>query len=608
MYGYKPSVVKEYSQLSAECGDDETGACTHPVGAAMRTVIYQMLGMVVSEEDTSLNPRFGNFAEDLVMLPDGYEQTYHFARQTSDWKNMAYIDVPKLRLAIDIRPGRMIHSATNDGKAGLLGSRLAWLPKDSPVKATWEVFNLFQDINLGLIRDEKFAYLPTALGGYGKPVPFGVEGNFERFASSYRQGTHAGLARELVRRTNKLFERYKVRGILQEDFVLSSVARLQSGFHDWIKTGTAYTPACWVDAPPEVMPYRVEKHGLDVTVDSVLRKLNAEGYLVTENDLEIAWEHNQLCKYLLGVETHEEFISRRKAERESWSSLSIYSLRLYGIIAPYRLDTNLQVSLNAHEYEQFWLNITSRRIHLRSFLRQEWFYDSRAKDFIYEIGPMKVSMNIMPKVTQMGRRFWYESTKDTPNVGERREDLDLLMDWVKTPAEQRGFIPPISTVIEDDPVIIRQASLKRPDAGLAIVTDDVRLCRDVYNHTKIWVCRIPVKWYYMSTYYGDGDDPWLEILTKRFPFNEWETIHDTGSIETYEEVGFRDGLPIDRPCERKLRLTRPSFSQGKRKREPREEAGEVLADWKPWNFPEEYCFTPGHFLTRKRHPYNRGFA
>jgi hypothetical protein len=561
--------------------------------------------MKVSWKDTSLNPRFGNFAEDLIILPDGYEQTYHFARQTSDYKNMAFLDVPKLRLAIDIRPGRMNHSSTNDGKAGILGSRLAWLPKDSPIRATYEVFNLYQDINLGLLRDEKFAYLPTALGGYGKPVPFGLETNFERFCLSYRQGTHAGLARELVRRTIRLFERYKFRNILEEDYVLSAVARLQSGYHDWIKTGTVYTPTCWVDAPPEVKLFRVEKHGTSVLRDAVLRLLQSEGYLVTENDLQIAWEHNQLCNFLLNTETHEEFVKRRSEERKKWNGLSIYSLRLYGIIAPYRLDVNLQTRLKAHEYEQFWLDITQRRIHLRSFLRQEWFYEAKAKDFVYVNGPMKVHMSLFPRVTQMGRRSWFETEVDTYHVYHNKGNLDSLYAWLKN---QEGGPPPVRVDLEDDPIILEECKEFDADTGICLVTDDIKLCRNLYNNTKLWVCRVPVLWYYMSVYYGEGDNPWESSCKTRFPFLKWITIQDTGSIESYEEIGFRDGLPIDRPCERPFRMRTSSITGTTRKRIPREEAGTVLADWKPWNFPEDYIFSPSHFLTRKKHPYRRGWA
>jgi hypothetical protein len=605
-YGYKPSTVHSFAQLASEVGDDELGVFSHPVPAAMTLVIYQWLGMELSEEDTSLNPRFGNFAEDLVVLPDGYEQTYHFCRQTTDFRNMSFLDVPKIRLAIDIRPGRMTHSSTNDGKCGILGSRLAWLPRDSPIRGTWEVFNLYQDINLGLIRDDKFAYLPTALGGYGKPVPFGLESNFERFARSYRQGEHQQLARILVRRTNKQFERYKVRQVLVEDPVLSKVARLQSGFHDWIKGKTLYSPSCWTDAPPEVKQYRVAKHGLDVSVDASLRKLQSEGYLVTEGDLEITYEHNLLCKYLLGAKTHASFKASRKEARESWRGLSIHSLRLYGYIQPYILDQTEGRPLRPHEYEAFWLNITSRRIHLRSFLRQEDFYEKAAKDLLYLNGPMMVRVPLYPQVTQVGRRQWYETTKDTCNVLEDRGDLQKLLDWVKSGAKG---LAPVRTIIEDDPIIIKEASLKQPDTGLAIVTDDVRLCRDTYNHTKLMVCRVPVAWYYLSVYYGEGDEPWLAKLRLRFPFVEWETIQDTGSIESYAEIGFRDGLPIDRPIERRFFLWRRSFGPNlKRIREKAEEAGELAGDWEPHGFPEEYTFSPGHFLQRKKHPYRRGLA
>jgi len=202
--------------------------------------------------------------------------------------------------------------------------------------------------------------------------------------------------------------------------------------------------------------------------------------------------------------------------------------------------------------------------------------------------------------------MWYESTKDVYHVHDRREDLDTLYDWIKDPKGEE--IPPIRVHLEDDPIIIAIANGKSPDTGLAIVTDDVRLCRDVYNTTKLWVVRIPVKWYYLSVYYGDGDDPWLETCQSRFPMLKWETIQDTGSIESYEEIGFRDGLPIDRPVERKFRMLRPSHRGLRRSREPAEKAGEVLADWKPYGFPEDYLFSSHHFLLRRKHPYRRGMA
>jgi len=607
-FGLKPSVVDTMSTISSEVGDDEIGVSTTPVYAASQMVVYsEFLGMKESVEDTSINPRFGNFAEDLVIIPDGYEQTYRHAQNVSNFRDMAFLDVPKLRLAIDIRPGRMNHSATNDGKCGLLGSRLAWLPKDSPVRCTWEVFNLFQDINLGLIRDDKFAYLPTALGGYGKPIPFGYSPNFEAFAVRYKQGAHAPLCRELVRRTNTRITSYTVENCFSIDPVLSAVSRLQSSWHDWIKGKSLYAPTCWLEAPPEVIPYRVGKHGVDVRIDAGLRRLQAAGYLVTESDLAVAWEHNLLCKQLVSADTHSQFLAKREESRNEWKGLSTFSLRLYGLLEPLGVDQSLHGELLDSEYGQFWLNITKSRLHLRSFLRQENFYDKAAKDFVYEKGPMMVKVDLAPQITTQGRRYWFEQTRDTQDDLETTEEFDILYTWIK--GDPANTNPPSRRLVNDDDFIIKEI-VESPDTdAFCIVTDDIRLCREAYQSTKKWICRVPVKWYYMSLYFGDDDEPWLAMLQPRFNFYSWKTILDTGSIESYEETGFRDGSMIQRPIGRPFDMTKPSFKNSRRIRAASDKP-EIEEDfeWTPYGFPEGYMFNPGHFLNRKRHPYRRGWA
>jgi hypothetical protein len=607
-YGRTPTKVSSFSHIGAEVGDDEIGVSSTPeFPAAELTVFSEYLGVKVSEEDTSINPRFGNFAEDLVIVPDGYEQTYRYAQQTSDFRNMAFLDVPKLRLAIDIRPGRMTHSATNDGKAGILGSRLAWLPRNSPVRTLWEVFNLYQDINLGLIRDDKFAYLPTALGGYGKPIPFGHAPNFEAFAIRYKQGVHAGLARELVRRTITRFREYTIEHRYNTDEVLSAVSRIQSSWHDWIKGKSLYAPTCWLEAPPEVSELRVGVHGTDIVRDAALRRLQAQGYLISESDLAIAWEHNQLCQYLVGAETHEEFLRRRKESRDSWLNLSTFSMRLYGYIAKIGIDVNLHGPLTPDEYREFWTFITKSKLHLRSFLRKENFYKAEAKDLIYNIGPMMVNVPIFPKITSQGRRYWFEPSMDTKNSIETKESFDALYKWVLE--DPKAETMPPTVLIEDDPAIIREISRKGVKYAFAIVTDDARLCREAYLSTRVWICRVPVKWYYMAMYYQDEPEPWLAILQSHYPFYQWETIHDTGSIESYEEVGFRDGLPINWPAERPFVLTKPSIREGKRLRAQRTfPEVEDNPDWKPYRFPEGYLYTQNVFRQRHRHPHRRGWA
>jgi hypothetical protein len=606
-YGLRPSKIDHsVNEISARVGDDEIGVSTNPVYPAAKLVVYEdLLGMKTSESDTSINPRFGNYAEDLVIVPDGYEQTYHYAQQTSNYKDMSFLDVPKLRLAIDIRPGRMQHSSTNDGKAGMLGSRLAWIPVNAPTRCTWEVFNLYQDLNLGLIRDSKFPYLPTALGGYGKPIPFGHPPNFEAFCVRYKQGTHAGLAREFVRRTIKRFADYTVTNRYSIDPVLSAVSRIQSSWHDWVKGKSLYAPTCWLEAPPEVARFRVAKHGEDVLVDGVLKRLQGEGYLVSENDLAIAYEHNLLCKSLLAAETHEEFMEKRKESRDSWlKGSSTFSLRMIGAITPLGVDVGLQHPLKDHEYDQFWFNITSRKLNLRAFLRQENFYSREAKDFVYLNGPMKVRIPLYPQITQMGRRGWFEPTKDEQNDLSSPEEFEGLLEWVKNPVG----VPPKRRTVEDDPFIIREISLD-PGKGYCIVTDDTNLCRKAYNETRSWIVRIPVKWYYMAMYYQDVAEPWESIVSKKYPFYEWRTILDDGSITSYEEIGFRDGTPKLWPSVREFKMQSASIRNGRRVRVKADEPdSEENPDWKPSMFPEAYIFAPDQFLGKKRHGYRYGWA
>jgi len=607
MYGIVPSPRAEaQGSVHAEVGDDEIDVSSNPIFAAAELAVYtKFLGVKVSECDTSINPRFGNFAEDLVIVPDGYEQTYHFSQQTSWMADMAFIDVPKLRLAIDIRPGRMNHSSTNDGKASMLGSRLAWLPPRSPVRCLWEVFNLFQDINLDLLRDKKFAYLPVALGGYGKPVPFGLASNFEAFALRYKQGKHAPLCRELVRRANRRFEEYTHSHRYSIDPVLSAVSRTQASWHDWVKGKSLYAPTCWLEAPASVIPYRVGKHGEDVILDHVMKRLEASSLLVSESDLAIAYEHNQLCQFLVGCETHEEFQTRRNAVRKEWKGLSTFSMRLYGLLQPLGVDQSLHHPLEASEYSRFWAHIVGARMNLRNFLRAEHFYSAEAKDQIYMDGPMKVGINIFPKITTMGRRSWFE-TADLPRGFDEKPELLQLLSWVKDP--NRSPVPPARNLIEDDPVILREVSLSEWTA-VAIVTDDWKLCRSVWHTTGKPVCRVPVKWHYVSVYFGDGDEPWLKRLNEMYPQYSWGTVSDSGSIESYEELGFRDGSMIKEPCYRPLVLTDRSIRPDGVRVRAACSPFEVEEDfsWEPTRFPERYLLISTRIVPRKIRPH-RGLA
>jgi hypothetical protein len=228
-------------------------------------------------------------------------------------------------------------------------------------------------------------------------------------------------------------------------------------------------------------------------------------------------------------------------------------------------------------------------------------------DSIYTAGPMMVKMAIMPQITSVGRRYWFEQTRDSQDLSETPEEFEQLLRWVKDPNRPPG--PESTELVEDDPFIKRRMKSLPSTTGVCIVTDDVALCREAAALTHLWVIRVPVKWYYMDTYFGEGNQPWLERVKSAYPLYEWITIEDSGSIKSYEEVGFRDGNPLKWPQVRPFSMLQTAWRNGRRVRAGASKVPfEDDFEWKPYGFPKEYLFTYSNLPQRKKHPYRRGWA
>nr|WNA22223.1 MAG: RdRp [Plasmopara viticola lesion associated narnavirus 45] len=540
-YGYDPISKQDYStpcnHISSEVGDDEETLFQSKAHCGFNMAFHILSGMKVSEEDTCVNSRYGNFAEDMIILPDSYYQTYVNTRNTSSTKDMSYIDVPKLRLATDIRPMRMDHSATNDGKAAMLGSRLAWVPLDHPTRGIWESFNLFQDIHLGIHREKRFAYLPQSLGGYGKPIPFNQPENLERFCSAFKQGQHTELIRSIVRRTNTFLGNEK-RLIKQEpDPLLAHVAKFQSSFHDWIKGKSVYAPISWIGIPPELEGHKVEKPWRSRELDDVVGRLLQDRVLVTESALQIAVEHNELCKALLDARTIPEFKKLREDAIRDWRRLSIFSLESYGMIKEINLDRDLKDRpLSQSEVLGFGQLVRDTRYNLKALLRDETVYWQSAMDEVYKSGPMMVKFGMVPRNKVGGMSFAAQSAQYRSDIEDTtlKGGHEALIKWLRS--DRRDPAP--REMINDDHSIIREAS---EYTSVCLVTDDIRLCRDTNFQTGNPVFRVPVEWYYRALYFGDEPSPWLEYIKRKSPNRDWVEILDTGSIQSFEENFFKDG-------------------------------------------------------------------
>jgi len=536
IYGYtieEGDIQLSPDVISSEVGDDELTVSSSKLFHALNSVFSREIGLKTSRKDTSINPRYGNFCEDLIILPDGYDQTYQNARRSNSLKDMSFMDIPKLRLAIPIRPMRMDHSSTFDGKAGMVGSRLKWLPNDNPMKILYEVFNLFQDLNLGMIHAKKFAYLPSELGGYGKPIPFSNFKNFERFAAHYKNGSHAPVVRLVVRRGLRFMEKVSD-GIRPEpDLLLNHVTRFSGSFHDWVKGHSIYAPTAWIDIPENLGQFQVGKLGEDAVKDDVFCRLLADRKLVSESQLQVVVEHNHLCKALSGAVSINEFRKIREEATKQWKKLSVFGQETYGLIKEISPDQADFRPLQNIEVLVFNRYVEERRGLLKALFRHEPVYLRESIDHVYKEGPMYVPFQMTPRNKIGGMQFveqrrFNEDTVDT----EDRESEDQLYTWVLNGC--KGELP--RRLINDDNAIIQKAA---NCAALVIVTDDIKLCKKANGVTKTPIFRVPVEWYYRCLYFN-GTEPWFDFLKSRTHL-EWEMVVDDGSLQAVEEKIFHDG-------------------------------------------------------------------
>jgi hypothetical protein len=436
---------------------------------------------------------------------------------------------------------RMDHSSTNDGKASMIGARMEWIPLSSPIRGIYEVFNLFQDVNLGLNRDKKFPYMPTSLGGHGKAIPFQYSTNFLRFMKSYKQGSYSKLISNLVHRTVEFISKLENGESPAKDPLLSHVVRFQSSFHDWIKGRSIYAPVTWFDIPQGLEAFQAGRLGESSVKDDVFGRLIAEKKLITEQQLQVAVEHNELCKALIKSESILSFKKLRDEARTSFRNLSIFSQINYGYIKELSLVPNTKDktfdSIGTLDVSEFTRLVKLKRYNLRHILGEERVYYREAMDEIYKSGPMKVWFTMSPlnKVNTRsfaGQRSDYKSDYEcTESIGA----LNHLYEWCKG-----GFKgPPPRNVINDDNTII---SMCLENTYNIIVTNDKKLCREATNKTGNVIFRVPTLWYYKVLYFGTKS--YTDFLSEILPGKVFTEHVDTGSVQSFEETNFRDGVML----------------------------------------------------------------
>jgi len=171
-----------------EVGDDRIDFSDCPLRSTTSLVVQsEVMGMVTSEPDTILSTVLWNFCETTSIVPLHPDQSFDRCRKVNGFEHLGFIDVPPLRILLDVAKGDRSHSSTSVGKATMLGSRMR-TPR-SEFLPDWYLASYLQDGYLRTSRSTEPKYLPQIMGGSGCRAPFGEPANLHLSVYAYRNGT-----------------------------------------------------------------------------------------------------------------------------------------------------------------------------------------------------------------------------------------------------------------------------------------------------------------------------------------------------------------------------------------------------------------------------------
>jgi hypothetical protein len=178
--------------VSAVVGDDHISLTSNAELALERyTRTVRSLGLVPSEDDEVVSDRYGFYAEELITIPRTNRETID-ATGAASGRELPYIDVPKVRLLMDIRKDRADFSSTVMGRIYQFGKELEYVNRPNRYQGLFHIGSWIQDLCLDLRHKPEFVYFPRSLVGGGKPILFQNRDNFKEFIALHKCGRLIG--------------------------------------------------------------------------------------------------------------------------------------------------------------------------------------------------------------------------------------------------------------------------------------------------------------------------------------------------------------------------------------------------------------------------------
>jgi len=186
-YGIADFLPNDSRVEGEEVGDDRVDFSLNPLKLATCLVAQERVcRMATSLEDTNLSAHIWNFCEISSVVPLHPDQSFDKCRKTGEFKDLGFIDVPPLRILLDVMKGDRSHSSTSVGKASMLGARMK-TPR-SEFLPDFFLASYLQDGYLNTCRSTDPKYLPQIMGGSGVRALFSNPLNLHLYVHAYRGG------------------------------------------------------------------------------------------------------------------------------------------------------------------------------------------------------------------------------------------------------------------------------------------------------------------------------------------------------------------------------------------------------------------------------------
>lgn len=518
---YKGQTIPKLVPLDSEVGDDHLFLGDTPLLFVAELVTAKdIFGIQISLKDTFISSRYGNYSESYILKPDNISELPSPNAGTGK-QDSIFLDIAKIRTIVPVCSMRQKHSDTVDGKVSLLGKQAIYDTEFCGYEIT--VGMCLQQLCLGLMKEKKFPYIPTFLGGFGSPPIFKNAKSFERAMLTYKSGIYYNMLAAIGLAVHET----KISGSMASKQFLNKVKGSAEAWQDWYKVYTKYTPSIKGDLDPQWYDkkYYVGTLGKDEIWDSSVQRLLSAGALVTKTQLLVHDHMEDLNTVLLSpyfsVETRKVIEAEKRAQRQE----SIFQSGIGKSIhfkVPYFLEDDYVDSL---------LDLSKGlNYHLKSILTGDDVFTRETLDSLKQRSPTKVSLQM---TTKKGLR--YPIQFDTSIKDEELEEYDSLLKFVRGDIDLKDMS---RALVEDDPILVRLArewaeeTKLKPLSGInvmVITTDDIALCKLINRLTpQVVVIRISPQ---------RKDDAILMIkdsIKARYKFADLRFYDDEGSIKYWK--------------------------------------------------------------------------